>query len=62
MENFDTYIISNKNFNRIQIFSCQENVDNDNLSRCELGQNACSFFCRTSGFANGKCLTEKVIK
>ena len=41
-------------------FSCQAEVAITNLSRCNLGEDACNLSCTTTGHVSGKCIEEQV--
>ena len=41
-------------------FRCQAPVSISNLSRCNLGEDACNVFCTATGHVNGTCEEEEV--
>ena len=53
-------VISWKKSNNSIFFRCQAEVAITNLSRCNLGEDACNLSCTTTGHASGKCEEEEV--
>ena len=49
-----------KKSNNLIFFRCQAEVAITNLSRCNLGEDACNLSCTTTGHASGKCEEEEV--
>ena len=47
-------LMKKSNTNSI-FFRCQAEVAITNLSRCNLGEDACNLSCTTTGHASGKC-------
>ena len=49
-----------KKSNNSIFFRCQAEVAITNLSRCNLGEDACNVFCTATGHVNGTCEEEEV--